>query len=141
MQKQLLTKWLVRGVAVAAAVFGLLTIRSGGSVLFGDGTASANAGSYVSFVVWFNFLAGFAYVTAALGLWLQRVWATRLALLLAVSTSLVFAAFGWHIASGGAFEMRTVVAMGIRTLFWAGIALLAGYAIGCRRNALSRTAA
>lgn len=47
-------------VTVIAIVFGLLTIKSGGSVLFVDGTAREDAGNYVPFVLWFNFLAGFA---------------------------------------------------------------------------------
>lgn len=46
--------------AATVLLFGLLMIRSGGGVQFG-GEAS-DAGAIVSFVVWFNFLAGFAYV-------------------------------------------------------------------------------
>jgi hypothetical protein len=38
---------------------------------------------------------------------------------------LVFALFGLHVATGGAFEMRTVWAMTLRTAVWTAIAVLA----------------
>ena len=111
--------------AIVALVFGALTIFSGGRVLFGPEEASVAAGNYVTFVLWFNFLAGFAYVAAGAGLWLWRRWAAWLALGIAAATALVFAAFGVHVAMGGAFELRTVAAMALRTLLWAGIAVAA----------------
>lgn len=117
---------LEKAVKVAAAVallFGVATVVSGGRVLLGPGTAAA--GDYVPFVVWFNFLAGFAYVAAGIGLWLRRRWAAPLALALALLTALVFAAFGAHILGGGAFEARTVAAMSLRTFVWVSIAALA----------------
>jgi len=111
-------------VALFAVAFGALTVLSGGRVLFDD-AARAAAGDYVPFVVWFNFLAGFAYAAAGVGLWRWRPWAARLALGIAVVTALVFAAFGLHVATGGAFEPRTLAAMTLRTAVWAGIAALA----------------
>jgi hypothetical protein len=114
--------WAISLVAVA---FGLLTIKEGGSILFGGEAARAAAGNYVPFVLWFNFLAGFAYVVAGVGLWLQQRWAVRLAIIIAAATALIFAAFGTHILSGGAFEPRTVVAMSLRTLVWTTIAAIA----------------
>jgi uncharacterized membrane protein (DUF2068 family) len=76
-------------------------------------------------VLWFNFLAGFAYVVAGAGLWLQRRWAVWLAVAIALATAITFAAFGVHVASGGAYEQRTVIAMSMRTLVWAVIAVIA----------------
>ena len=108
-----------------ALVFGALTVFSGGRVLFGPEAARLAAGNYVPFVLWFNFLAGFAYVAAGVGLSLWRRWAARLALALAIATAVVFAAFGVHVALGGAFEPRTVAAMTLRTAFWVAIAALA----------------
>jgi hypothetical protein len=101
-----------------------MTIREGGAVLFFDGPARLAAGHYVPFVLWFNFLAGFIYVAAGLGIWFQKTWAARLALAIAAATLLVFAAFGWHAASGGAYEARTVVAMTIRSTVWLVIAAI-----------------
>ena len=109
-------------VAAIAWVFGLATIVSGGRVLFGDEPARLAAGNYLPFVVWFNFLAGFAYVTAAVGLATRQPWAPRLALAIATTTALVFLVFGLFILVGTPFEARTAVAMTLRTAFWAGIA-------------------
>ena len=125
-------KIVLRVVALIAVLFGAATIYSGANVLFGSGAAAA--GSYVPFVVWFNFLAGFAYVGAGIGIWLARPWARPLAVWLAILTAAVFAAFGAHVALGGAYEMRTVVAMTIRTLLWTGIAALLMTGRACREE-------
>ena len=116
---------LLRAVAVLAIAFGLLTIFSGGRTLFGGDAARQSAGAYVPFVLWFNFAAGFAYVIAGAGLWLTRQWAVWLAAAIAAATLLVFAAFGVHVMTGGAYEMRTVAAMTLRSVLWLGIAWLA----------------
>ena len=106
------------GVAIA---FGLLTVVSGGTTLLG----ALEMGAVVLFVLWFNTLAGLAYVVAGLGLWQGRPWAYPLSLAIFAATLLVFAAFGLHVAQGGAFEMRTVFAMALRSTVWGGIALVA----------------
>jgi hypothetical protein len=116
--------WL-RLAALVAVAFGLLTLKEGGTILFGDASARAAAGNYVPFVLWFNFLAGFAYVIAGVGLWMQRRAAAWLAFAIVVATALVFVAFGAHVYGGGAYEPRTVIAMSLRTLVWAAIAAIA----------------
>ncbi len=118
----------IRLVAGFAVVFGLLTLVSGGSVLFGPEMARAAAGAYVPFVVWFNFLAGFAYVIAGLGIWTGTAWARMLAGLIAVATVLAALAFAVHVARGGAFEMRTVLALIFRAGVWTLIAVGIGRA-------------
>lgn len=125
-------RW-AKPVAVAALVFGLLTLKSGGGVLFFEAPRLA-AGDYVSFVVWFNFLAGFAYVGAAIGLWRWERWAARTAAVVAILTLAVFAAFGLHILGGGAFEMRTVGAMTLRLVVWTAIAIASCRALACFGN-------
>ena len=110
--------------AIIAILFGALTIISGGSVIFLSESARA-AGDIVPFVVWFNFLAGFAYVISGIGLYKWRQWAIYLSMIIAVLTMLVFAGLGFHILNGGAFEMRTVIAMAFRLFMWTVIALLA----------------
>lgn len=109
--------------AAVAVLFGLLTLKSGGSVLFVDGAARAAAGNYVPFVLWFNFLAGFAYILAGAGLFLWRGWAVNLSMLIAITTLLVFAAFALSILLGGNFEPRTIGAMTLRSSVWLAIAL------------------
>jgi predicted anti-sigma-YlaC factor YlaD len=102
-----------------------MTIKSGGAVLFGDGAARTAAGNYVSFVLWFNFVAGFAYIAAGVGLFQRASWAPKLAAAIAVLTIIMFAAFGVYILNGGAFEQRTVGAMSVRSVVWVVIAILA----------------
>jgi hypothetical protein len=112
-------------ITVIAVVFGLLTIKSGGSVLFVDGTFREEAGNYVPFVVWFNFLAGFAYLIAGGGLWMQKHWAVWISIFIVVATLVVFATLGIHILKGGMYEVRTIAAMSLRTVVWALIAMFA----------------
>lgn len=50
-------------LSIVAILFGIATIKEGGSVLFTEAGKQA-AGNFVPFVVWFNFVAGFAYVVA-----------------------------------------------------------------------------
>lgn len=116
----------LRALAVIAVLFGLLTIASGRRVLFGSDAVRQAAGATVGFVVWFNFVAGFAYVVAGLGLWLRQRWTVPWAGLIALATAVVFAAFAVHVWSGGAYELRTVAAMTVRLAVWAGIAWI-GY--------------
>ena len=117
-------------LAVVAIVFGGLTIFSGGRALFGGAEARAAVGNAVDFVLWFNFLAGFAYVATGIGLWQGRPWAARGALMLALATAITAAAFGFHVIAGGAYEMRTAGALAVRLGFWIAVAIFA------RRNTL-----
>ena len=111
-------------IAVVAVLFGILTIKSGGQVLFGDEVYRVAAGDYVPFVLWFNFVAGFVYLVAGVGIALRKQWAAWLSLLIAASTLLVFAAFGLHLFGGGAYETRTVAAMTLRSTVWMVISIL-----------------
>lgn len=111
-------------LGAAAIVFGAATILEGGHVLFGGPAARAEAGNVVPFVLLFNFSAGFAYVVGGVGAVLGRTWAPWLARALALATLGVFAAFGLYVASGGAYERRTVVAMTLRSGFWIAQALV-----------------
>lgn len=125
MPRTSLTLRIAGGVAIA---FGVLTVFSGGRTLLG----SADIGAVVPFVLWFNTLAGLAYVVAGFSLWLGRRWAWPLSLAIFAATLLVFAAFGLHVAQGGAFEMRTVFAMTLRSTVWGWIALVARQAFSGR---------
>lgn len=113
----------IRVMGVVAIVFGGLTVFSGGRALFGGTEAQAAVGNAVPFVLWFNFMAGFGYVMAGVGLWLGRRWALWAAAALALTTGLVALAFGIHVLNAGAYEPRTMVAMGVRLLFWCFVTL------------------
>lgn len=107
--------------AAVAVVFGGLTLVAGGRALFGG----ADMGATVPFVLWFNFVAGFAYVAAGIGLWRGAGWAPALATAIAVTSAAVLAGFLWHVWQGGAHEARTTVAMPLRVAIWAMIAAVA----------------
>ncbi|MCZ4306718.1 hypothetical protein O4G98_18455 [Zoogloeaceae bacterium G21618-S1] len=125
---------LLAVLAALAIAFGALTVFSGGRVLFGGAEARAAAGQVVGFVLWFNFLAGFAYAAVGLGLWRRRRWAVRGAALLALLTAIIAALFGLHVLDGGAYELRTVGALTLRLSFWSAVAVIT------RRAAQSTTA-
>jgi hypothetical protein len=122
--------WAIVASLVAVA-FGIVTVAVGGRTLFGGPAIAAAAGNIVPFVLWFNFIAGFAYVAAGVGLFLWQRWAAQLSALIALATVAVFAALAIHIVMGGAFEMRTVGAMSIRSLVWIALAYPACRALGC----------
>jgi hypothetical protein len=111
-------------VSIIAILFGLLTIKSGGSVLFFDDTARENAGHYVPFVLWFNFISGFVYLVAGAGLFMQHRWGVWLSIVIALATLIVFGLLGLHILNDGLYESRTVGAMTLRTAVWTVISVI-----------------
>ncbi len=110
-------------MAIVSILFGIVTIKSGGMVLFTTGDAHQAAGHYVPFVLWFNFIAGFAYIAAGTGLWSQQSWAALLAKIIALSTLFIFIILGIYIYTGGSYEVRTLGAMTMRSAVWCSIAL------------------
>lgn len=77
-----------------------------------------SAGNYVPFVFWFNFFAGFFYIIAGIALYQLKVYTPYLVSMIAFTTIIVFIFFGLHIHNNGAYEMRTVIAMTIRSTLW-----------------------
>lgn len=131
-------RWAVVAAMVAVA-FGIVTIIVGGKTLLDSPAERAAAGNIVPFVLWFNFLAGFAYVVAGCGLFLWKRWAAGLSAAIAIWTVGVFVALGIYILLGGAFEVRTIGAMTIRSLVWTAIAVGVCRAFECFTHALRRT--
>jgi len=115
----------IKILSLVAVLFGLMTIFAGGMVLFGGEAAQQLAGDIVSFVVLYNFLAGFVYLLAGIGFWNYQRWAIRLAFFIVAANIIVSLFLGEHILGGGAYELRTVAAMSFRTLLWLVIAFLA----------------
>ena len=56
-------RWAIAAALIAIA-FGIVTVIVGGKTLFGGAEVRAAAGNIAPFVLWFNFIAGFAYVTS-----------------------------------------------------------------------------
>lgn len=66
-------KTIGKSLGIAAVVFGLLTVLSGGAPMFGGQRGAEMAGNTaVPFVLWFNFLAGFVYIAAGAAIWQRR---------------------------------------------------------------------
>src|SRR4030067_2665568 len=61
-------------VAIAAIVFGVVTVLTGGRALLGSLESRGDLRDVVPFVLWFNFLAGFVYIVAGGGPPLWRRW-------------------------------------------------------------------
>lgn len=116
--------WWVYVLGTFLVLFGLLTIKEGGSVLFFDSAAKAEAGNYVPFVLWFNFIAGFAYVAASIGIFINAKWTSRLSVIIAGFSAIVLVALFVHIFAGGLYETRTLVAMTLRASIWTFASLL-----------------
>jgi hypothetical protein len=116
------TSSTLRILAGIAVLFGVLTVFSGGQVLFGSELSRANAGQVGAFVLWFNFCAGFGYVLAGVGLWFGMRWASLLASVLAMTTAVLSLSLVVHIVLGGGYEMRTLAAMALRMGFLAVLA-------------------
>ena len=129
------SRW-VTAVALFAIFFGLLTIVSGGAALF-NADAQQLAGDYVGFVLWFNFLAGFAYVVAGIGMWTLQRWSLWLAIAIATATLCVFGAFGYQVWLGHSYESRTLGAMVVRSVFW----ILASIVVSRNAGGLTRNQA
>lgn len=108
-------------LASAAFIFGTLTLIASGSVIWGPTPIQKAAGQIIPFVVWFNFSAGFLYLTAALGFVKQQAWAVVLSLAIACLTLFVFGLFSLAVVSGQPYEMRTIWALLFRTGFWFGL--------------------
>ncbi len=115
-------------LAIIAVAFGALTLFSGGRNLFDDAVI-ATAGNTIGFVLWFNFLAGFAYIFAGYLLWQWKLCGVRLSAVIAGATLLVFLAMGIYVIQfEGLYNAKTVGAMVIRSSVWLFIAVLSrGY--------------
>ena len=112
-------------IGVVAVVFGMLTIKSGGAVLFWSEEARIAAGDYVPFVLWFNFVSGFFYIAAGAALLFNKSWSVWLSGAILLGTLTIFAALSLSIFIADiAYETRTVGAMVVRTTVWSAIFFL-----------------
>jgi len=117
-----------RPIAIVAVLFGATSVYAGGMALFAGAAARAAVGDAVLPVLWFNFLAGPIYILGGAALWISSPKARIIALLIGLSTLVVFAILFVLALSGTPFEWRTIGAMVLRSGFWLAIA-----------NALSKT--
>lgn len=111
--------FFLKFIFVFVIIFGVMTLIEGSSVAFDVGKARINAGNYVPFVLWFNFLSGFVYIINGIGLLLEKKWASKSSLFLLISILIVYFLLLIHILLGGLYETKTVIAMGLRSSIWA----------------------
>lgn len=121
-------------VAIALIAFAGTTLFMSSSVLFDWFGIRAKQGDYVPFIVWTNFTAGFLYLIAAWGLLKSKKWAFWLLSATAVLLFIALMGLLRHIDSGGLFEMKTVGAMGFRTVLTIIFAVIAYYQSRKRRH-------
>lgn len=115
---------LIISLSIVAILFGIATLKEGGTVLFTE-DGKQGAGNFVPFVLWFNFFAGFTYILAGIMLFRLKSCSRKLSAVIAIATTIVFVLFGVHILNGGAYELRTAVAMTLRSGIWIAIAFFA----------------
>jgi hypothetical protein len=108
-----------------SALFGLLTLFAGGSVILNLFGMREKEGNYILFVVWANFICGFFYLFASYGFFKLKKWTTPL---MKISIWILVAAFivliAW-IIDDKPFENKTIVALTFRILLTTGFFLIA----------------
>ena len=113
--------------AIALALFAAFTIFMSGSVIFDLFGIRAKEGNYVLFIVVANFICGFLYFLAAIGLLMHKKWSNTL-LISALGILLVaFLGLMWHVEAGGLYEMKTVKALGFRFMVTLLFAILSWF--------------
>lgn len=125
---------VIKGVGIAAVLFGIATIVSGGNAILRLHGVAESGDKIVPFVLYLNFVAGFAYITSGVGLFRRRSWASTIAIVIAVASLVGFIGLGVWILLGNPYEMRTVIAMSLRTAFWFGVSVISS--IGCREYSI-----
>jgi hypothetical protein len=115
-----------RTSAAFGLVFGVLSVVAGGRVL-----ADIDRPDYVvlHWLVVYNVAAGFVGVIAGAGLWLLRQWAVELAwTLAALHGGVLVVLIAWW-ATGRPVAFDSLLAMLLRTLVWASIAVVSRRAV------------
>jgi hypothetical protein len=109
-----------------SALFGLLTLFAGGSVILNLFGMREKEGNYILFVVWSNFICGFFYLFASYGFFKLKKGTTPL---MKISIWILVAAFivliAW-IINDKPFENKTIVALTFRILLTTGFFLISG---------------
>lgn len=103
--------------AATALAFGTMTLLVGGRAVVALGGADPPA-DIAPFVLIFNAIAGLVYLAAGFAALTRRPIAAKLALGLALATTIVGVAFGVQWSLGGPGAAKTAVALAMRTAFW-----------------------
>ena len=115
--------------ALIIGAFGALTVFMSGSVIFDLFGIRAKEGNFVSFIVWTNHFAGWAYLAAAYGFVTQKKWTFKLLFIFLAVLLVAFVSLKMYIGAGGIYEERTVKAMMFRMTVTAVMAAIAYFTI------------
>src|SRR5690349_14377997 len=99
---------ILRAAAIVLALFGMVTIFVGGSVIFDLFGLREKEGNFVPFVVWANFICGFIYIATAYNFWNAKRGSLTLIVSAFVILVFTFGALMLHIKSGGLYEAKTI---------------------------------
>lgn len=120
---------VVRAASTVGVLFSALAVVAGARVLTG-----IDRPDYVvlPWLVGYNLAAGIIGVVAGAGLWWLRQWAVALAwVLAALHASVLLGLIAWR-AGEGVVANDSLVAMTLRTVVWAAIAIVAHRAAGAK---------
>lgn len=100
-----------------AVLFGVATIFSGAQNLFNENVIRTQ-GNIIPVVLWFNFIAGFVYLIIAFGTIFGKRIILRITSALSALNIVVLFYLLIHISNNQAYEIKTLIAMSFRTVFW-----------------------
>ena len=112
---------LAKIAIILSAIFGLLTVFAGGSVLLDLFGFREKEGHYVLFVVWANFICGFLYLFASYGFLTNKTWTKSilgLCIWILIVAGIGFT--GW-IINEKVYETKTIFALTFRLLLTIGL--------------------
>ena len=115
-------------------LFGAVSIFMTLSIVFDWFGIREMEGNYVPFIVYANMICGFIYLYSAYAIWNDKkaaIWALGLAVLVLILTSICF---GLFIREGGVYELKTVKAMGFRTLSTLAILIISYFLLKNKRK-------
>lgn len=115
----------VKFAILFSAVFGILTLFAGGSVIMDLFGMREKEGNYVLFVVWANFLCGFIYLIASWGFLKRKSWTSFILTLALGILAVTFIGLMIWISKQQPYETKTLFAMSSRLLLTLALWLIA----------------
>ncbi len=101
-------------LAIALVIFALATLFMSSSIVFDWFGIREMEGQYVPFVVWANLICSVMYLIAVVEFFRKRASSVTWLVASAILLLIVFIGLALHIYTGGAYETKTVGAMGFR---------------------------
>lgn len=115
----------VKFATLFSAIFGMLTLFAGGSVIMDLFGMREKEGNYVLFVVWANFLCGFIYLIASWGFLKRKNWTSVILTIALGILAVTFIGLIIWISKQHPYETKTLIAMSSRLLLTLALWLIA----------------